>query len=251
MSAVTPADDLIARARGGDKAARDELIEQHRQYVAQVASACCHRALQWENDDELSVGLIAFNDAIDNYNPERGASFHTYAGKVIRHRLIDHFRREGRDRHLHLEEGGDDEDDVRASLDVTVARERHQTELERADRVEEIHAFEETLESYGVDLFALARASPKHRDTRETLMRAAHALAGSPELLDYLHRHRQLPMKDLQIRTGISRKVLDAGRKYIIALTLILSHPGWDHLRTHIKLTAGPEAPAPGAGEKR
>jgi len=52
----------------------------------------------------------------------------------------------------------------------------------------------------------------------------------------YLERTGRLPLQELELATGLSRKVLERGRKYVLALSLIFAHPEEfpflnDHLR--------------------
>ena len=67
--------ELIKRARHNDHTARETLILQHKTLITSLAAAICKRSLHWDNDDELSITLIAFNEAIDNYDETKGLSF--------------------------------------------------------------------------------------------------------------------------------------------------------------------------------
>ncbi|RYD02369.1 hypothetical protein N752_23855 [Desulforamulus aquiferis] len=78
---------LIQRAKNGEEKAREELIRNHRDYIIKVSSRICKRYLCWENDDELSIALLAFNEAIDCYEFNQRASFSSFAYTVIHHRL--------------------------------------------------------------------------------------------------------------------------------------------------------------------
>ncbi|ATA59272.1 RNA polymerase sigma factor SigI [Geobacillus stearothermophilus] len=53
---------------------RNELIEQYKPFIAKTASSVCKRFIR-EEDDEASIGLIAFNEAIEKYAPHKGGSF--------------------------------------------------------------------------------------------------------------------------------------------------------------------------------
>ena len=44
-------------------------------------------------DDEASIAMIAFNEAIDAYDDSAGASFLSFAEIVIKRRMVDYFRR--------------------------------------------------------------------------------------------------------------------------------------------------------------
>ncbi len=222
----------VQRARR-DARQRERLIAQHRDFVARVASLYARRKLDWRNDDELSVALMAFDEAIDTYDPARG-EFHAFAGLVIRRRLADHFRREQRaPRPWATGEG------VEPAEDAGRAWEAYQAQQEVLERADELERYRSALAEYGLSLRELAAASPKHRDTKATLVRVARFLAADPALREQLERTRRLPLRALCKKARVSRKVLESGRKYVIGLAIILIRPEFEHLRSHLSGALG------------
>ena len=73
---------LAARARRGDRAARDALVEAHIGLVRSIAFR--YRDLGLPIEDLVQEGAIGLLTAIDEYDPERGTSFSTYAFWRIR-----------------------------------------------------------------------------------------------------------------------------------------------------------------------
>lgn len=213
--------DLVSRAKERDDLAREELIRQYRPQIRAIAAGICGRPLDWSNDDELSVSLIAFNEAIDTYDENKGMSFLGYARMLIHRRLVDHFRRESRFRHASLD--APDEETEFSRYEAAQAWTEYQAEEEAREHGEMVARYNDTLRGYGISLDDLLIVSPKHKDTKHTLMRVAQELVAQPTLMGRLREHKQLPIKELMVLTGISRKVLETGRKYIIALALVLS----------------------------
>ena len=79
--------DTLISAKNGDPLVREDLISSHKAFIARVSSKACGRYLTWDNDDELSIALLAFNEAIDNFDPNGGVSFHSFVQMVIRRRI--------------------------------------------------------------------------------------------------------------------------------------------------------------------
>jgi RNA polymerase sigma factor len=64
---------------------------------------------------------------------------------------------------------------------------------------------------------------------------AALRLAADPALLGYLLEKKRMPLKELADTFDLNRKTLERGRKYIIAVTIILHHQDeLPHLKTYI-----------------
>lgn len=229
-------EDLYRQAKENPEA-REELIRLSQRQIAQLASRVAGRPLSWENDDELSIGIIAFNEAIDTYDPERGSSFWSYAALVIKHRLLDHYRKEANWRQR-VTFGGEGEDLNPALLqkEVELAWKALREEEEAKERAETVMGFEQSLLQFGISLPDLVKHAPKHKDTRETLIKAAVTLVKEEELLDRLLSSKQLPIKELMLLTGLSRKVLERGRRYLIALVLILSQKEFRLMRDFLQL---------------
>ncbi|MDA8210553.1 MAG: RNA polymerase sigma-I factor [Clostridia bacterium] len=225
-----PIEELLLLAQKGDLRSRETIIEENRDFIARVSSKICNRYLTWNNDDELSIALIAFNEAIDGYDPREGMAFPTFARRVIHHRLVDYFRKEAKHRHIPLLTEEADEEFSTYDVEYAYQQYHEQQQQENFEAVMEHYIAE--LTHYGVTLDDLVKVSPKHRDSKETLVRVARALSGERALLETLTKQKLLPIKELELLTGVKRKVLERGRKYLIALTLIFSNPSFYALKS-------------------
>ncbi|RJQ08736.1 MAG: RNA polymerase sigma-I factor [Bacillota bacterium] len=237
---------LLGRARGGDDAARETLLRRYSPFALKVASRVTGGYVQLGRDDEASVALMAFNEAIDSYDPSRGASFLGFVQAVIRRRLIDYFRQAKAKRRevpmsaLRATDGSDEgwaEGPGPSRLEAVqaaAAEWAHADWQEASDRRDEVARFRELLDAYGISLHELTQVSPRHEDARHRAIQAARALAARPDLVSYLRQRGELPLKDLERLVRVSRKTLERQRKYIIAVTLILTEE-LPHLEAYLK----------------
>jgi RNA polymerase sigma factor len=231
--------DTLISAKSGDTLSREKIIRSHKEFIAKVSSKICKRYLTWDNDDELSIALLAFNEAIDSFDPHAGASFYSFVHTVIRRRLVDYFRKEGQHQHLSLSPMNlEDEELSRYELDTS--QEQYQENENEAVFAEVVEKYILVLCDYSVTLDDLITVSPKHKDRKQTLIRASLALSNSHGLMVHLKTYKLLPIKELELLTGIKRKVLEKGRKYLIALALILSEPEFYPLKIFAQV---PEEP--------
>jgi len=229
------ANRLIERVRRGDGQAREDLLQQFTPLVLRVGSQVCGHYLQVGRDEEVSVGLIALNEAIDRFDPSRGTSFVSFAEVVIKRRLIDYYRRQKGQLEIPLSEfeTEDSEGNPLQAAEYQAAVAQYAMDQESADRRQEIQRYSLRLAEFGIRFQDLVAASPKHRDARERALEAARVVAEDPDLARHLQTTGALPMKQLERRVGVSRKTLERQRKYIIAVALILMED-FRHLRSYI-----------------
>src|SRR5437762_13422024 len=97
-----PAARARARGRARPRAAaygplagsRDEVLRRHLPLVRRVVQRLAARKPPHiENGDRVSWGIVGLLDAIGKYDPEKAASFATYAQLRIRGAILDHLRR--------------------------------------------------------------------------------------------------------------------------------------------------------------
>ncbi len=212
--------ELALRA-AQDERAREELIRQQEKNILRIASRAKHRFVS-KSDDEWSIALCAFSRAIDTYAPDKGG-FSAYAETLIHRSLIDAHRAETK---YALEiavspEAFDGETENEASGAVLYAVVESSVRAADTRLREEILAANAVLNVYGFRFYDLTSCSPKQDKTRKVCERAVQALLERQEDLNQLARTRQLPMRRLISEEGISQKLLEKYRRYIIAAVVI------------------------------
>ena len=217
---------LLKSAQGGDREAREGLVTKYTPFVVKTVSRVTGSFVRLGQDDEVSIGLIAFDEAITKYEWDKNLGFLSFAETVIKRRLIDFFRKEKNNRRVipmsqFEHEGASDENPVTV-FEAKEAMAKFQKGKEISDRQEEIHSFNLTLLEFGISFAELVELSPKHEDARLRAMEVARLIAGNDALKDHLILKKELPLKHIETQVDISRKTLERQRKYIIALTLIL-----------------------------
>ena len=105
--------DIDARVRRARRDARkaDDLVRDYLPFIKAETAKFMHRPPQEGRDDELSIAMFAFHEAVMTHDGSRGA-FIPHATRVIRNRLVDFTRREARHAHtvsLDQTDGNDDE----------------------------------------------------------------------------------------------------------------------------------------------
>lgn len=220
----------LAKAQQGDRQAREELLRQYLPLVLRVATRVTGRWIQVGRDDEVSVGLIALNEAADRYVPNKGSTWIGFAAQVVRRRLIDHMRRNNRYRHevlLPLTPESEDGDEAENGIPHPPAEQRealrlHQAATEALELREDMERYARRLGEFGIALGDVAALAPKHSDARARVFQAAQAVAQDHRLAAHLCTRRELPVTALEQRVAFSRKTLERQRRIIVAVAILL-----------------------------
>jgi RNA polymerase sigma factor len=229
-------DLLVVRIQKGDLRMRNQFITDYQPYIAKVTSQFCKRYIDPARDDEFSVALAAFNEAISQYDPQAGRSFLGFAETVIRRRLIDYVRKEQRNAgHVPYSsfDVEDEEDNWINPVEVHQAVQEFEKQKGTEERQSEILDLSRVLQEFGIRFTDLVEASPKHADSRESLFALARILAEDADLMRHLLDKRLLPIKELLEKVSLSRKTLERNRKYIIAVALIYQGP-YPYLKSYL-----------------
>ena len=209
---------IIKKIQGGDIDLREKFIGDNISYVIRTVSNILGRVVDNKNSEEYSVGLSAFNEAIDRYDLKRNDSFHQYSFLVIKSRLIDYIRKNHKHSRVlpfsHVEETVRLEDRF---LACDLSRQFESIEIRQG-----LISFETNLKQFGITLNDLVLSSPKHKDSRILLIRIAKIIADNDEMFEILTLKKYIPVKELLKNIKVNKKTIQRNRKFIIAVSLIL-----------------------------
>ncbi len=93
-------EELIARLQNGEKEISDYLMEKYKEFVRKKARAVY--LIGGETDDLIQEGMIGLFKAVQDYRPEKEASFRTFAGLCIDRQLYNAIQSSNRQKHLPL-----------------------------------------------------------------------------------------------------------------------------------------------------
>lgn len=206
----------LDKIKQGDGEEREKIIEEYLPFIIKTVSEKTNRYIESENSEEYSIGLEAFNEAIDKYDKIKGG-FISFAQLVIQSRITDHLRRSKKHER---------------TIPISQFEEEEYGAVENGFKIEdftraydlkyEIFELEEKLSQYNISFRDLVRESPKHLDTRLNALRVARHIMENPTLMEELMRKKTLPGTDITREMNVTLKMLKRSRKFIIAAVLIL-----------------------------
>ncbi len=229
-------EETVLAIQNGDQALQNELIYQYKPFIAKTVSSVCKRYIS-ETDDEFSIGLIAFNEAIQKYSSDKGSSLLSFAEVIIKRRVIDYIRQQIKHQNLSMDANGleENEDEVsQSSLEANMSLEEYHKQTDDELRKQEIIRFSKLLTEFDLSFKDLVENSPKHADARKNAMLVAMEIVSNEEIKQILVEKKRLPIKQIENSVSVSRKTIERNRKYIIAIALILMND-YLYLQEYIK----------------
>lgn len=215
-----------------DSKKADDLILKYIPFIRSEASKSMNRPCS-EQDDEYSIAMIAFHEAILGYEQTKGA-FLSYASMLIRSRIIDYYRKESRHKgniSLYAENG----ESGRPLLDELAHKDDQFDESANMEAAKaEIAELSRVMEGLGVSFFDIADNCPKQERTLKACYDAVRYATQNRQLLDELIMTKKLPLNRLALGSGVHKKTLERHRKYILAMLLIQTN-GYEMIRSHIR----------------
>ena len=197
-------------------------IDEYKPFIASCVRKYTGSYVEYGRDDELSVGLMAFHEAITSYAETKG-NFLAFASQVIRRRLIDYSRKQRKYQNempIDNNYGVDDEEEYDLTIKKSI-QEYNQSELEEARRFE-LNELKKELKEWNIDFFDVAKASPKHNGTKKLYSEIINSIICDDELVETIIVKKYMPVAKICDKLRINRKKVERGRNYIKAAVLIM-----------------------------
>lgn len=218
LSTETLEERVISSRKDPQK--RDLLIKQFKPFIASIIQKRLGKFLAYGVDDELSIGLLAFDEAINSYNISKGR-FLSFSRLVITNRVIDYYRKQSRQSYS-TSSYDDTEDDSTTSLIDKKSVEQFTLQSEQEDKKFEIIEYSHELSLWGINFGDLERISPKQDILRREYINCAKMIVNDKTILDELMHTGRLPIKNITKIVPLHRKKIERGRIYIIALVIAI-----------------------------
>jgi len=154
-----------------DKQKASRLIFEFKPFIASVAQKKAGRFLEYGVDEELSIALSAFKEAMDSYDKKKG-KFLSFAKLVINMRLIDYYRKKMREKTYSFSNSSISNGQFMNAGSL----EQYEVDDEKEKRILEIIEYRAELEKWGIDLEELAAVSPKDDSLRKEYIEIARII---------------------------------------------------------------------------
>ncbi|MFT8348420.1 RNA polymerase sigma factor SigI [Clostridium saccharoperbutylacetonicum] len=191
----------------------NELIENHMPFIIKSISEVTARYVSCENDEELSVGLLGFHEAIERYDNEKG-HFLSYAKLVIGSRIKNYLKSENKHQHSSL-------DDL-LDKGVDIKDEYFEPKEDNSLLLEQINKLKNEIGSFGFTFEDLVNEAPKQQATRKNAIMLAEQISVEEEFTSFMYLKKRLPITRIVAKFSVTEKVIKRSKKFIISVVIII-----------------------------
>lgn len=191
----------------------NKFIEEHFPFIIKSISKVTKRYVSIENDEEFSVGVLAFHEAMQKYSEDKGP-FLPFANLVISSRIKNYLLKENKHRlnsslENLKEEGIDFSEEVYSPIE-------NSNNLKK-----EIENLKLNINEFGFEFEDLVDESPKHKRTRENAINLSEKVSKEKSLVDFMYEKKRLPIKRISLQFSVTEKIIKGSKKFIITVIII------------------------------
>ncbi len=212
---------IVERIKKGDKQLKEKFIEDYIPFVLKVVSSFySSKIIDLKSSDEYSIGLMAFDEAIEKFDGDRGKNFIKFAELVIKRRMVDYFRKISsvcKNEIPFSYFGAKSDADIEEQLNLSNSG----IEMDRYEFIYELKDFSRQLEDFGLNIANLPDYMPKHKDSKLMCIGIAKKIVENRKIYDKLRNKKYFHMKELSKIIDVHPKTVERNREFIICLCII------------------------------
>lgn len=211
--------EIIQKIKDGDVLLRNKFIDDYKPFILKCVYQLVGKKENLVQSDEYSIALIAFNESLDCYDPEKHTLFVSFSKQIIKRRIIDYLRSTKKNNMtLPFSYFNEHENSFEEEYLCDISSDY----CSYYDSKEEIKNLELKMQDYKLTIEDLIDSSPRHRDTRVLCLNTAKVIIENEKLFKLFEDKKILPYKELCEHVNLCRRTLEKNRKFIIAMVLVM-----------------------------
>ena len=204
----------------------NELIEEYIPFIIKTISKFTNRYVNIENDEEYSIGLLSFYEAVQKYNNDKGP-FLPFAQLVITSRLKNYYNKENKHNvHISIDSMEEEGISIKEKLSNPIE--------DKSELIYEMDQLKKEINMFGFSLDDLVDEAPKHADTRANALNLSQKVSEDKPLVDFMYTKKRLPIKQISLKYRVTQKVIKGSKKFIIT-GIIIFYKNFRNLKLWIK----------------
>ncbi|MGL5086380.1 MAG: RNA polymerase subunit sigma [Clostridium sp.] len=195
----------------------NKFIKEHIPFIIKNISDTTGKYVSIENDEEFSIGILAFKEAIDKYEESKGA-FPSFAQLVIKSRVKTYLTKVNKIKK---------EVSLNSLMEAGIDIGENEVNIveDKEELINEIDKFKKELATFSLTMDDLVDEAPKHEDTRKNAINISKKVCDDDDIKNFMFLKKRLPIKQISLKYTITEKVLKGSKKFIISVVIIINKP--------------------------
>lgn len=187
------ATQVIEKIKNGDKQLKEKFIEDYIPFILKVVSSFyTSKMVDLKSSDEYSIGLMAFDEAIEKYDSSKSRNFFKFAELVIKRRVIDYFKKTSSISKNEIPLSCFDSN-IESEIEEKLSISDIGWETDGYEFIYELKDFSKQLETFGLNINNLPDYVPKHKDSRRMCVGIAK------KIIENKNIYEKLKLKNISI----------------------------------------------------
>lgn len=208
---------------------RNNFINSNKEFIKNILIEMQKDKPKEITDQELSIGIFAFNNACNSYNSKFG-NFYSYSKVIIKNHVLKYLWDASDAPKLYF---CDDEFQLPIELNET------ERVVESKIYAKEIEVFKECLVAYNLTYASLIKNCSYNKHIKTDILNIAFLCSKEIFILNLIDEYKCIPIKKVSLLTKYELNFIEKWKNYILALIIIFSNENLLYLRAYLNINVG------------
>lgn len=208
---------------------RNNFINSNKEFIKNIITEMQKNKSKEITDEELSIGIFAFNNACNSYNNEFG-NFYSYSKVIIKNHVLKYSWDTSNTPKLYF---SDDKPEIPIEIDEA------EKTAESKIYAKEIEIFKEYLMTYNLTYTNLIKNCSYNKNIKNDILNIAFLCSKEIFILNLIDEYKCIPIEKVSLLTQYKINFIEKWKNYILALIIIFSNKDLLYLRAYLNINVG------------
>lgn|GEM_PF-3229797 len=208
---------------------RNNFVNSNKEFIKNIIIEMQKNKAKEINEEELSIGIFAFNNACNSYNDTFG-NFYSYSKVIIKNHVLKYFWDISNTPQLYF---GDDKPET--SIKMNEAEKIAENKV----YAKEIEIFKQSLSNYALTYTSIIKNCSYNQNIKNDILNIAFLCSKEVFILNLIAENKCIPIEKISLLTNYKVNFIEKWKNYILALIIIFSNKDLLYLRAYLNINVG------------
>lgn len=208
---------------------RNNFINSNKSFIKNIIIEMQKDKSKEISDEDLSIGIFAFNNACNSYVDSLG-NFFNYSKVIIKNHVLEYLWKISSTPRLYF------------SNDTSkVSNEANEIEKKAENKIyaKEVEILNETLKPYNLTYIGIIKNCSYNKKIKDDILNIAFLCSREVFILNLIKENKGIPIKKVSLLTKYKVEFIERWKNYILALIIIFSNTDLLYLRAYLNISIG------------